>query len=104
MQHEAMVELDRAAEVHRLVREPALGERDLDLAEERGEGDVDGPVHHDAQRAAFVVLANEGEGSGKIRVRHRGHRDEEVAGQVDRLHGPPERILILTPGWAQIVP
>ena len=74
------------------------------LLEERLQGHVDGPVHHDPQRAALVVLADESEGAGKIRVRHRRHGDEEVAGEVDRLHLPPVAYFNPSQDLAQIVP
>ena len=63
MQDEAVIELHRPAEEHRLVAERRIIERDLHLAEERRERHVDWTIHHDPERAALVVLADEGEGS-----------------------------------------
>src|SRR5438067_12942878 len=91
-----MVELHRAAEEYGLRGEVRVGERDLDLLEKRGERHFDRAVDDDAKCPAIVVLADEGEGPGKIRVRHRRHGDEEVAGQVDRLHWPPVRLFYRT--------
>src|SRR5689334_9504564 len=104
MQHEAVVELHRAAEEHRLRHQRRVAQLDVHLLEQRLERDVDRAVHHDAERAALVVLADEGEGAGKIRVRHRRHGDEEVAGKVDRLHWPPVAYFNPSGRLAQIGP
>src|SRR5689334_24513020 len=104
MQHEAVVELHRAAEEDRLSHQRRVAQVDVHLLEQRLERHVDRAVHHDAERAALVVLADEGEGAGKIRVRHRRHGDEEVAGEVDRLHWPPVAYFNPTGRLAQIGP
>ena len=44
------------------------------------------PADAAPERAALVVLADEREGAGKMRVGHAGHGDEEVAREVDCLH------------------
>ena len=62
-----MLELDRAAEEHRLRGEGLVLEIDLHLAEEGAQRHVDGAIDHQPERAALVVLADEGEAPGKIR-------------------------------------
>ena len=82
MQHEAAVDLHRAAEVNGRGAQSVVGQRDVDLLEQRGQRHVDGLVHDDAQRAVLVVLAHVRERVGEMRIRHGRHGDQEVMGEV----------------------
>ena len=45
-----------------------------------------GEIRDQAQRALLVMLANVGEGPGKMRICHVGHGDQEVVREIHRLH------------------
>ena len=88
MQHEAAIDLHRAAEMHRAFAQPGVVERDVDLLEQRGQRHVGRLVDDDAERAVLVVLADVGERVRKMRIRHRRHGDQEVMREIGgRGHG-----------------
>ena len=95
MQHETAVDLHRPAEMHRGRLEGAGVEGDADLLEQAVQIHFDRPVDDHAERALLVVLADERQGFGKMRIDHVGHGDQEVLGEVDFLHGN----VIVKPGY-----
>ena len=82
MQHEAAIDLHGAAEMHRPLAQLGVGERDVDLLEQRGERHVRRLVDDDAERAVLVVLADVRQRVRKMRVRHRRHGDQEVMREI----------------------
>ena len=82
VQHEAAIDLHGAAEMHRPLAQLGIGERNIDLLEERGQRHVRRLVDDDAERAVLVVLADVRQRVRKVRVRHRRHGDQEVMREI----------------------
>ena len=82
MQHEAAVDLDGAAEMDGGVADVGVGERNVNLLEQRRQHHVGRLVDDDAERAVLVVLANEGQRVREIGIGHRRHGDQEVVREV----------------------
>jgi hypothetical protein len=74
--------------VHRRFAQRRIGQRNVDLLEQRRERHVDRLVDHNAERAFGVVLAHVSEGVREMRIRHGRHGDQEMVRQIDRSsHG-----------------
>jgi len=86
VQDEAAVDLHRSAEMHGCLRQAVILELQVDLFEQGVQLHVDRAVDDDAHGAILVVLTDEGDGSCKIRVCHRRHCDQEVAGEIYIFH------------------
>ena len=82
MQHEPAVDLHRTAEMDGRRAQRVVGERDVDLLEQRRQRHVDRLVDDDAQRAVLVVLAHVRERVREMRIGHGRHGDQEVMGEV----------------------
>ena len=82
VQHEAAVDLDRAAEMHGRVADVGIRERNVDLLEQRRQHHVGRLVDDDAERAVLVVLADERQRVREIGIGHRRHGDQEVVREV----------------------
>ena len=50
--------------------------------EQRLQGHVDRPVHHEAERPLVVVLADVGQRPREVRIGHVGHGDQEMMSEV----------------------
>jgi len=89
VEHEAALALDGAAHVDGHLRRPRVGGADAHVLEDLAQAHLAWAVHHQPQGALLVVLADEGDGVEKVRVRELRHRDEEVTGQPGALlvHG-----------------
>ncbi len=63
-------------------------DRDIQLRENLAHAHLQGLVQDQAQRTAGTVVADQRDGLRKIRVAHRGHRDQQLVRQVSGLiHG-----------------
>jgi len=86
VQHKAAFGLYRAAVIDRLPGQFAPFQLDADLVEQCRHIQVGRPVHNHAERTFLVMLADIGQGFGKIGIDHVGHGDQEVVGKVNGLH------------------
>ena len=69
-------------------RSAVVGERNVDLLEQRRQRHVDRLVDDDAERAVLVVLADVRQRMREMRIGHGRHGDQEMVGQIDRTgHG-----------------
>ena len=86
MQHEPAVNLHGPAKMdgHGLQGVAILP--DADLLEQRLQVHFNRSVDNDSQGALVVVLADERQRPGEMRIRHVGHGDEEVMCEVHLLH------------------
>ena len=64
----------------------SASERNAHLLEQRLQVHLDRAVDDDAERALVVVLADEGERLGEMRIRHGGHGDQKVMREIHLLH------------------
>ena len=91
VQDEAAVHLHRPAEINGQIHEIRAMQFELDLFKQGLQGEIDGPIDDHPQRALFVVLTNEGKRLGEVGVRHGGHGDEKVVGEIHSLAAPVMR-------------
>src|SRR6185436_8665375 len=87
VQDEPSIDLYRTAEVNRQASEGTVLEWDLDLLEQGTQRHVRGAIDHHSQRTLIVMLANIGQGLGKVGIGHVRHGDQEVIGEIYALHG-----------------
>ena len=88
VQHEAALGLHRSAEVNGLLGQLLAVQRELDLAKQLAQRDVEGPVDDQAQGAVLRVLAQVDDGAGEVVVvTHARHGDQELVGEIDRRAG-----------------
>src|SRR5687768_12505616 len=86
MEDEATIELYRTAEHDwKSSRQLIIG-RNIKLIQQIFQGEIDRPVHHQAQCALVTMLANIGQRLREEGICHGGHGNEEMMGQVDTLH------------------
>ena len=88
MQHEAAVNLHRAAVVYRGQFADLQWVGNVDLFEQRVQRHVDRAIDHHAQRPLLVVLADKRQRFREMRISHGRHGDEKMPREIDRLHGP----------------
>jgi len=82
VQHEAFLGADGSAEHHRTARRRRVGAGDRELLEQPAERQAGGAIDHDAEGAVLVVFTNQGHGGREVRIRHAGHGDQQLVGQV----------------------
>src|SRR6056297_690315 len=98
MQHEAALGMHGTALVDQNIVEVSTAAFDADLVENVGQGDPGGSIDGDSERALVIVLTQQGNATGKVRVIHARHRDEELMFEI--AHSG-----ILSPGsWIQYSP
>ena len=95
VQYKAAVYLYRPAKVYRCGGDSLFMDVEVDLFEQGIERHVDGTVDDYAHGAIVIVFADKGNGLCKIRIGHRGHRDQEVAGEIYVFHESYYRINII---------
>ena len=85
MQHKTTFGLHRPAMKHRRCLQVVTPQRQLDLVKQAFQADVAGFIDHEAQGAAFAVLAHVDNTAHKGLVIQTRHGDQEVMREVDRF-------------------
>src|SRR6266853_1853877 len=87
VQDKTAVGLHRSAEIDRLIEQDLRSQPQAQALEQGSESHLDRTIDHYAERPLVIVLADERQGAGKIRIDHVGHGDQEMVGEIDLGHG-----------------
>lgn len=63
-------------------------EGDVDLLQQARQIEFQGAVNNDPQRPVAGMFADIDQRLGKIRIFQGGHGDEEIVGEIERIHAP----------------
>ena len=80
VQHEAAIGMHRPAAQHRLLADADVGGLELHLRHDVAELHAERLVQHDAERAAFAVLADQRHRLRESALGEGGHRDQQMIG------------------------